>query len=263
MKLNKYQKYLETKNLSDSTITAYLSSIKLYFERYKLINEKNINLWKLYQLETYKTKTVNLRIRAINSFCEYSNLNLKLTFIKEQKKTFLENVISNADYQFLCTSLKSDNNLFWYFIVRFLTCTGARVSELIKFKIEHLQVGYIDIYSKGGKSRRIYIPKKLQKESLLFYKGESGYLFQINNNLIHLGSIRKAFKRFALKYRIKKEVMHPHSFRHLFAKNFISKYKDIALLADLLGHSSIETTRIYLKRTSEEQKAIVDKIVDW
>lgn len=70
-------------------------------------------------------------------------------------------------------------------------------------------------------------------------------------------------KEFAGKYGIDPDKVHPHAFRHLFAKNFLKKNKDIALLADLLGHSSIETTRIYLQQSSREQGKMVDEIVDW
>ena len=70
-------------------------------------------------------------------------------------------------------------------------------------------------------------------------------------------------KRMAEKYGIDPALVHPHAFRHLFARNFIDKVGDVSLLADLLGHSSIETTRIYLRRTGEEQKAIVERAVDW
>ena len=65
------------------------------------------------------------------------------------------------------------------------------------------------------------------------------------------------------KHGLDKKVVYPHSFRHRYAKNFLEKYNDIALLADLMGHESIETTRIYLRRTASEQQALVDKIVTW
>ncbi|HHK7037257.1 TPA: tyrosine-type DNA invertase PsrA, partial [Streptococcus pneumoniae] len=68
---------------------------------------------------------------------------------------------------------------------------------------------------------------------------------------------------YADKYKMNPKVIYPHSFRHLFAKNFLAKYNDIALLADLMGHESIETTRIYLRKTATEQQNIVDKIVNW
>ena len=68
---------------------------------------------------------------------------------------------------------------------------------------------------------------------------------------------------FAEKYGMNKEVVYPHSFRHRFAKNFLDRFNDLALLADLMGHESIETTRIYLRRTASEQQKIVDKVVNW
>ena len=75
--------------------------------------------------------------------------------------------------------------------------------------------------------------------------------------------IRIQLKAFAQRYGLSEDVMYPHSFRHRFAKNFIEKCGDIALLSDLLGHDSIETTRIYLRRSSTEQAAIVNRIVKW
>lgn len=75
--------------------------------------------------------------------------------------------------------------------------------------------------------------------------------------------IAQQLKRYARKYDLDPKVVYPHSFRHLFARNFLERRRDIAMLADLLGHESIETTRIYLRRTSGEQQAELDGIVDW
>lgn len=75
--------------------------------------------------------------------------------------------------------------------------------------------------------------------------------------------ISQQLKNYADKYGLDKKVVYPHSFRHRYAKNFLEKHNDIALLADLMGHESIETTRIYLRRTASEQQALVDKIVTW
>ncbi len=80
---------------------------------------------------------------------------------------------------------------------------------------------------------------------------------------ISTDGIRKQLKRLAARYHLDEKVLYPHSFRHRFAKNFIEQCDDISLLSDLLGHESIETTRIYLRRSSSEQKAIVNKVVDW
>ena len=184
-----------------------------------------------------------------------------------QQRTYLENVISNADYIFLKNKLKKENNLEWYFVVRFLAATGARVSELVQLKVEHVNVGYYDIYTKGGKIRRLFIPKKLRDEAqewLSTNKRESGYLF-LNRfgERITTRGIAQQLKNFAVKYGLNPKVVYPHSFRHRYAKNFLEKFNDISLLADLMGHESIETTRIYLRRTASEQQAIVDKVITW
>ena len=125
----------------------------------------------------------------------------------------------------------------------------------------------LNLYSKGGKLRRLYIPKKLRQETKIWLdenKRQYGYLFlnKFGERITPRG-ISQQLKNYAEKYGLDKKVIYPHSFRHLFAKNFLEKYNDIALLADLMGHESIETTRIYLRRTSSEQQEIVDKIVTW
>ena len=155
----------------------------------------------------------------------------------------------------------------WYFVVWYLAATGARVSELIQIKIEHIELGYFDLYTKGGKLRRLYIPKRLRTETLTWLEETnrfSGYLF-LNRygDRITTRGISQQLKNYADKYGIDKKVVYPHSFRHRYAKNFLEKFNDIALLADLMGHESIETTRIYLRRTASEQQAIVDKVVTW
>lgn len=191
----------------------------------------------------------------------------KLPFVRIQQKTFLKNVISQADYEYFKNCLKRDNEHFWYFVIRFLAATGARVSELIQIKVEHIKIGYLDLYSKGGKLRRIYIPKSLQEEALSWLnekQQESGFIF-LNRygKRITTRGISGQLKKFAIKYGIDPAVVYPHSFRHRFTKNFLERCNDIAFLADLMGHESIETTRIYLRKTSTEQREIVDTIIDW
>lgn len=209
-----------------------------------------------------------MRIQGINKYLEFiGKEKLKLKYIKVQQKTYLENVISDADYEFFKNKLWKEKNYEWYFVVRFLGATGARVSELIQFKYEHLSRGYIDLYTKAGKIRRIFIPKKLRVKALTYYDSidrKDGYLFlNKDKKQITTRGIAHQLKELAKKYNMNLNVIYPHSFRHRFAKNFLSKNKDIALLADLMGHESIETTRIYLRKTSEEQQEIVDTLIDW
>ena len=266
--VTKFETFLRRLDLAKNTVSSYVWTVN-YFERtYKEFNKKNLLAYKGYLVENFKPQTVNLRLQAINKYLEFiKQEKLKLRFIKVQQKNFLENVISNADYKFLKSSLLSDGYKDWYFIVWFMTATGARVSELLQIKAEHVQIGHLDLYTKGGKMRRIYIPKTLQKEALQWLQERqlsTGYIF-LNRfgERITTRGIAMQLKHFADKYGLKREVVYPHSFRHRYAKNFLDRFNDIALLADLMGHESIETTRIYLRRTASEQRQIVDKIVNW
>lgn len=266
--ITQFKAYLAKTNLAENTITSYVWTVTYYLEHYKEVNKKNLLAYKGYLVENFKPQTVNLRLQAVNKFLEFSKQEkLKMKFVKAQQKNFLENVISDADYKFLKTKLKSDGYDQWYFIVWFMAATGARVSELLQIKAEHVSVGYLDLYSKGGKMRRIYIPKKLCTEATKWLKERgltTGYLFtNRTGNCLSTRGIAIQLKHFAVNYGINREVVYPHSFRHRFAKNFLEKFNDIALLADLMGHESIETTRIYLRRTASEQQKIVDRVVTW
>lgn len=260
-----FKHYLNKRGLSESTIKSYLYAVRPLGGK---INYTDLMRHKGSLIEQFKPQTVNLRINGINQYLDYlGKSDLRLKTIKFQQKTFLENVISHADYEFLKHQLKKDGNDKWYFIVWYLGATGARISELINIKIEHVRVGFFDIYSKGGKVRRLYIPKRLRLETLEWIKQlsrESGYLF-LNKKRQKISSrgISMHLKYCAKKYGLNPKVVYPHSFRHLFAKNFLSYHNDIALLADLMGHDSIETTRIYLRKSSIEQQEIVDEVVTW
>ena len=247
--IQSYEKYLKQSNLAKNTISVYLFSVKQFHQLFGEITKPNLKEYKVYLIENFKPQTVNLRLRAVNSYLEFiKKEKWKLTFVKVQQKPFLENVISEADYNYFKKCLKQDNDLYWYFVIRFMAATGARVSELIQLKCEHIQVGYFDLYSKGGKLRRIYIPEKLQDACLNWLQEQNrryGFIF-----------LNKYGERDPI-------VVNPHSIRHRFAKSFLERCNDITFLADLMGHESIETTRIYLRKTSTEQQAIINKIIDW
>lgn len=266
--MKEFKNFLLHQNLSKNTIESYTTAVEIYLRDFEEITKQNLLAFKAVLVDKYKGKTVNLRIQGINKYLEFLGKDkLKLKYIKIQQKTYLENVISDADYEFFKTKLLKDENYEWYFVIRFLAATGARVSELIQFKYEHLSRGFIDLYTKSGKIRRIFIPKKLRTKALEYYSSinrNDGYLFlNKEGKQITTRGIAHQLKALAEKYKMNLNVVYPHSFRHRFAKNFLEKRKDIALLADLMGHESIETTRIYLRKTSEEQQEIVDRLVDW
>lgn len=268
MKMEDFEEYLRGTNLSENTIASYRFAVKQYYQQFDTVTRRKLRDHKIWLIETYSPKTVNLRIRALNCYLEsIGREELKMPFVKVQQKPFLENVISEADYAYFKNCLKRDGELFWYFVVRFMAATGVRVSELVQVKAEHVQIGYVDLYSKGGKLRRIYIPKMLREEALAWLRDrnqDSGFLFlNRQGKRITTRGISGQLKVLAQRYGIDQTVVYPHSFRHRFAKSFLERFNDLALLADLMGHESIETTRIYLRRTSTEQQAIVDRVVDW
>ena len=264
----KFERHLRESNLSENTISSYMFAIKQYGQQYDDVTRKKLREYKVWLIENYKPKTVNLRLRALNCYLEsIGKEKLKLPFVRVQQKSYLENVISEADYEYFKSCLKKDDEMFWYFVIRFLAATGARVSELIQIKAEHVKLGHLDLYSKGGKLRRIYIPKELQNKALSWLaekQQESGFIF-LNKygERITTRGISGQLKKLAVRYNINPAVVYPHSFRHRFAKSFLERCNDIAFLADLMGHESIETTRIYLRKTSTEQREIVDTIINW
>lgn len=267
--LQNYEKYLIKEEMSDNTIKSYLWTASYFLDTYSSITRSNLIKYKEYLKNTYKPQTVNSRIYALNKFLIYLNKrNLLLKTVKIQQRTFLDNVISNAEYKRLLRNLRDDGYIKYYMIVRTLTCTGARVSELIRFQIEDVYEGYIDIYAKGGKLRRIYFPKQLRSELIDWLESEkrnTGSLFLNKNGVtISIRGIEQMLKTYASKYNINPDVVHPHSFRHRFALNFLhNKPKELIALADILGHTCLDTTRIYTRRTAQEQYALVNSTVNW
>lgn len=266
--LEAFDTYLRSHGYSSNTISSYQFAASQLNERLPSLNDQALLDHKDWLVSTFSAKTANNRIGAINVYLDYLGYEgIRIKGVKVQQKPFLDNVISKKEYQTLIRGLKDDDDLFWYFAIRYLACTGARVSELRCFEVKHAELGYMDLISKGNKLRRVYIPKPLRNETLTWCNQSnktSGLLFcSEKGKALSTRGISLGLKRAALRYGVNQDVVYPHSFRHLFAKSFIERNPDIAFLADLMGHESIETTRIYLRRTASEQIATVDRTVNW
>lgn len=263
-----FRSYLQEQKLSESSITSYIGSLRLFGSMYPSLTASTAKKYRIYLIANYKPSTVNQRICGFNHYLDYAGkTKYKLPSVRLQRASYLDAIISNKDYLALKRKLKKKGPELWFFVVWFLGATGARVSELLKIKVEHLAVGYMDLYSKGGKMRRIYIPDALCREAEAWChrrQTPSGYLF-INRQGRPLTprGVNSRLKHYAKLYKIDPKTVYPHSFRHRFAINFLQRFNDIALLADLLGHDNVETTRIYLTRSTSEQQKMIDKMVTW
>lgn len=114
--MEKFKMHLRQSNMAENTISAYCYAVKEYSGRYKELTKKDLLLYKAYLIETFKPKTVNLRIQAMNKYLEcIGKPKLRLKSVKVQQKSYLENVISNADYVFLKNKLREDGLTEWYF----------------------------------------------------------------------------------------------------------------------------------------------------
>lgn len=269
-----FRAYLEKEGFSNNTLLSYLSALTQFYRLFNQMNSETLRSYKSFLLDNHRPSTVNTRICALNHYIDFmarsnpafSSL-CHLTTVRCRPKPFLDSIISQKDYNRLKGELKKEENWYWYFLIRVMACTGVRVSELVQIKAEHLRAGYMDICSKGCKMRRIYFPSGLKQEFLPWLDSrrlDSGLIFTgKTGKALSSRAISQKLKYFARKYHIPPNTVSPHSFRHRFAKNFLSQYNDISLLADLLGHSSLKTTRIYLTKSSNEQRKAVDRIVTW
>ena len=148
--LGTFLRYMTAKNLSGNTILSYVYGVKTFFSRYPELDQNNVSLYKVYLMERYRPQTVNMRIRALNCFLKSQDIHdYKIPSVRLQQKSFIDHVISQADYEYLKNRLWEDEQYTFYFIVRFIAATGVRVSELVALVLPDVQVGYRDLYSKG------------------------------------------------------------------------------------------------------------------
>ena len=260
--IDDFAQWLKRKGMSQNCIDSYLYTVNEFYKKYGVLNNQNLEKYENYLKENWKPKTVNLRIAGMTKYFKYMNYEgYEFLRAKEQKQTFCDNAINEEQYNELIDWAKLNMPKVWL-ICKVLAGTGVRVSELIELKTIDLKKGYVDIIGKGSKQRRIYYTETLQEE----IKKCCGNIYIIENRYGQKMSTRGVSQLLVTaseRSGIPREVMHPHSFRHFFAKQFMKKTQDISLLGDLLGHSNIATTAIYTRLTSEEQQKEINKLINW
>lgn len=258
----------ERRDYSPKTIYTYSFGIKQYFT---YANEFNNNLARshiaMLESKGYKPKTINLRISALERFAEFVKKHIDIKKRKITRVLCLENVPTEREYQKMLQWAK-ENSIKGYWIIRLLGSTGMRCGEFRQIQWKHVLEGKVYLKCKGTKFRYIYFPETVTQEAKEYVDsmqidpeayvfgnacGEAasqrGVAFQINKIIKGTG--------------VAKEKGHPHAFRHFFAKMYLRKTGDVVHLAELLGHESVDTTRIYLQKSLAEHVKTVNKNVTW
>ncbi|MCD7836905.1 MAG: site-specific integrase [Lachnospiraceae bacterium] len=259
--MGRYAEYLLEAELSDNTKLAYLRQAKVFLEFIdkKEITKKETVAYKNYLLsQGRKAASTNLYISAVNSFLKFEGFeDCMIKTEKLPKRYCPENVISRSEYERLLEYAKESGRNKYYCIMRTLALTGIRISELSDCTVEALSRGRF-ITKNKGRAREVYLPDKLI-DNLAEYcdskKIDSGIIFRGNTNkAISRAAVYKMLIHIADMTGVPKEKVHPHSFRHLFAITYMEQYSNLFELADILGHSSLEVTRIYTASTAETKR---------
>lgn len=275
--IEKYKNKLEHEELSENTITKYIKDAEKFenwlvdnvftgnkemLEDWQLHDHVNKNItkeYKEYLKSNYKLSTTNNKIITLNKYLKALNRDdLTLKVYKIQTKTLSDDVLSQNDYDRIYRQAKQKGTDRDTIMLDVLLKTGLRVSELQFFTVEALKRGYIVVENKG-KIRRVPVSNSLKKVATSYVKHHKiktgAIILNQKNEPLSRYTVFTRIKWLSGQARVKKDKAYPHSIRHLFAKNWLKRNgNNILQLADLLGHESLETTRIYTKLDISETR---------
>ncbi len=258
-----FKKHLMSEEKSQNTIEKYIRDISA-FARYLgvefISKEKAIAYKQELIIKGYAVRSINSVIASLNSLFDYLNrTDCKLKSIKIQRQSFCseEQELTKSEYIRLLNAAKSKGNERLNLIIQTICGTGIRVSELQFITVEAVRKGEATVSLKG-KTRSVFIIKELQKKLFRYIaeqKIKNGAIFVTRSGKpMSRTNIWREMKNLCERAGVNPNKVFPHNLRHLFARTFYSIEKDIAKLADILGHSSINTTRIYIITTGDEHR---------
>lgn len=266
--IDKFKMYLIEEEKSSATIEKYIRDITAFYVWLQgaELNKVAVLNYKKYLNETYAPSSVNSVLSSINSFFIYNEwyeLKVKTQKIQRQIFTSRDKELTKAEYERLLDAAKSKKNEKLYMLMQTICSSGIRVSELRYVTIEAIKQRQSIIKCKG-KMRVVILPKDLCKMLYEYAKGQkitSGCVFVTKTGKpLDRSNIWKMMKSLCEDAKVLKEKVYPHNLRHLFARTYYSLQKDIVRLADILGHSSIETTRIYTIESGEVHRRQIQKL---
>lgn len=266
--IKKYKDFLYEEERSISTINKYMRDIRAFYEYLpedKIITKEILVAYKQSLADKkYKISSINSMLVAINGLLEFMNLSsFKLKLHKLQRNVICEEELSKEEYKRLLEAALRKENERLYMLLQTICGTGIRVSEHQYITVESLKEGKSIVHNKG-KTRVIFIPDKLRKILILYCKQEkilSGPIFVTRRgNPMDRSNIWVAMKKLCEDAKVDGKKVYPHNLRHLFALTYYRMQKDVVRLADILGHSNIETTRIYTLTSGKEYQKSLSKM---
>ena len=266
--INNFKIYLYEEERSDNTIEKYMRDIRFFREwlQGRSIDKSLVIEYKKELCERYAAKSVNSILSSINAFFTFMGwYDLKVKTLKIQRRIFADKSkeLSKSEYERLLTAAKDKKNERLYYLMQTIASTGLRVSEIKYVTCEAVRQGQAVINCKG-KIRQIFLPKKLCQMLKQYIKSrniKSGSVFITRSGKpLDRCAIWKMLKDLCESAGVSKDKVFPHNFRHLFARTFYSLQKDIVRLADILGHSSVETTRLYTMESGTEHIKQLQKL---
>ena len=262
-----FHQYLIREEKSTATVEKYLRDARAFFGFLGdgIVNKEVVMAYKKeLQIKEYAVRSINSMLASLNSLLDFLGWSdCKVKAIKQQKQVYCaeEKELSKAEYMRLLEVAKKKPQL--QLVMQTICGTGIRVSELKFFTVENVKQGEVIVNCKG-KSRTILIPGKLRKLLLEYAKKEkirSGVIFLTRNGKpLNRSCIWAQMKALCEKAGVNSSNVFPHNLRKLFARTFYGIEKDIAKLADILGHSSIDTTRIYIMTTGKEHRKKIERL---
>lgn len=269
--INDYTINLENTEYSDNTINKYTLALRNFIafavenDHCEVICKNCLIEFKEYLHAKYALSTANLYIIAINKYLRYiRGDDLCIKTFKTHNHNSLENCLSVEEYQLMLRAAKAKKNNMIYYVMRALASTGIRFKGLEYFTVSSIKKGRFSATNKG-KTRVIIIPSAVCKELSAYCKLKeisSGYIFHARNikNPISEVTVLRWMKAVAKESGVDPDRAFPHNLRHLFARTYMEKHNNLGELADILGHSKIETTRIYTRASLEERLKHLDSL---
>lgn len=267
-RLEKYMLYLEKEEKSEATRKQYACAVRqfLAYAGGKKPERETVIAFKKHLMETYRFTSVNAKLSAVNSFLSFCGMDeLRVRLIRVQRRAFIprERILTQKEYRQLLRQAKASGNERLSLLMQTICATGIRVSELQYITVEAAEKQQA-VISLKGKTRVIMIPERLCGILLKYAhrKGVSeGVIFRSRNgHSIGRTDVWRMMKSLCIKAGVAASKVFPHSLRHLFARAFYAAEKDIARLADILGHSDINTTRIYIASSGQEHRKIINSL---